>query len=130
MNPKNDELFSTDFMTNVYELIEKHNLKRKDRKRATIYKRYYLYNQLYKAQLSLTHIGLLFNKDHATIIHGLKMHKLYSAQNDQIYLHFIQPIIDELKYSPQPRDLKREVLECQTMEDLFIIKQNIERNLY
>jgi len=129
MNP-NENLVSVDFMTNVYQLIEKHNLKRKDRKQATIYKRYFLYSKLHAARLSLTHIGVLFDKDHATVIHGLKMHKLFTSQNDPIYKHYIQPIIDELKFTPEPRDLKREILECNSLDELFIIKRNIERNLY
>jgi len=129
MNP-NENLVSVDFMSNVYELIEKHNLKRKDRRRATIYKRYYLYSKLYDARLSLSHIGVLFNKDHATVIHGLKMHKLYMSQNDQVYKHYIQPIINELQFTPEPRDLKREIMECNSLDELFIIKRNIERNLY
>jgi hypothetical protein len=126
----NEEFLSVDFMTNVYELIDKYNLKRKDRRRGTIYKRYYLYSKLYDAKLSLSHIGLLFNKDHATVIHGLKMHKLYTSQKDAVYQHHIQPIVNELLFVPEPRDLKREILECDSLDELFIIKRNIERNLY
>lgn len=126
----NNTSASTDFMTNVYEIIEKYNLKAKNRKQSVIYKRYYLYNQLYMAKLSLSHIGLLFNKDHATIIHGIKMHKLYTKTNDGVYAHHVQPIIDELNHVPQPRDLRFDILNCTSMDDLLIIKTNIERNLY
>lgn len=125
-----NEYLSTDFISNVYDIIEKYNLKEKNRKQSIIYKRYYLYAQLYKAKLSLTHIGKLFNKDHATVLHGLKMHKLYTAEKDGIYLHYVQPIIDELQYVPEARDLKNEILECSSLEELDIIKRNIERNLY
>lgn len=119
-----------DFMSNVYDIIEKYQLKRKDRRQSIIYKRYYLYHQLQKAQLSLSHIGLLFNKDHATVIHGLKMHRMYMKSKDAIYLHHIQPIIDDLDHKPQPRILRDDILNCESMDELLIIKQNIQRNIY
>lgn len=119
-----------DFMTNVHAIIQKYNLKQANRKQSVIYKRYYLYHQLHMAKLSLSHIGLLFNKDHATVIHGLKMHKLFWKQKDSIYLHHVEPIIDELNFIPAPRDLRTDVLNCDSMDELLIIKTNIENNLY
>jgi len=121
---------SRDFMSNVYEIIEKYNLTQVNRKQSIIYKRYYLYNQLQKANLSLSHIGLLFKKDHATIIHGIKMHKRFTKLKDKIYLHHVQPIIDDLDHTPQTRDLRDDILNCESMDELLIIKTNLKRNLY
>ena len=121
---------SNDFMSNVYDIIEKYKLTRRDRHQAIIYKRYYLYHQLHMAKLSLSHIGLLFNKDHATVIHGLKMHKMYMKSKDAIYLHHVQPVIDDLDHKPQPRFLIDDIMNCESMDELLIIKTNIKRNLY
>jgi hypothetical protein len=127
---ENEKTGSTDFMSNVYEIIEKYNLTRRDRHQSIIYKRYFLYYQLQKAKLSLSHIGLLFNKDHATVIHGIKMHKRFTKMKDSIYLHHIQCVIDDLNHIPQTRNLRDDILNCESMDKLLIIKQNIERNLY
>jgi len=121
---------SADFMSNVYDIIEKYKLTRNDRHHAIIYKRYYLYHQLHMAKLSLSHIGLLFNKDHATVINGLKKHKLYTKSNDAVYLHHVQPVIDDLDHKPQPRFLIDDIMNCESMDELLIIKTNIKRNLY
>jgi len=121
---------SRDFMNNVYEIIEKYNLTQKNRKHTIIYKRYFLYYQLQKAKLSLSHIGLLFNKDHATVIHGIKMHKRFTKMKDSIYLHHIQCVVDDLDHVPQTRNLRDDILNCESMDELLIIKTNIQRNLY
>ena len=127
---ENEKTGSTDFMSNVYEIIEKYNLTQKNRKQTIIYKRYFLYYQLQKAKLSLSHIGLLFKKDHASVIHGIKMHKRFTKMKDAIYLNHIQSVVDELNHVPETRNLRNDILNCQSMDELLIIKTNIERNLY
>lgn len=47
------------------------------RKRELTYKRAYLFNVLKSEGLSLTEIGKIFNRDHATIINGIKIFELF-----------------------------------------------------
>ena len=124
------EQTAVDFMSNVLEIIDKYGLKSRNRKHAIIYKRYYLYAQLHKAKLSLSHIGLLFGKDHATVINGLKKHEWFTKSKDKVYLYHIQPIINDLTHTPEPTDLVNDVLHCCTLEQLEVIKNNINRNYY
>ena len=130
MNEQNTEQTASDFMSNVLEIIDKYGLKRNDRHQKIIYKRYYLYAQLHKAKLSLTHIGLLFGKDHATVINGLKKHDWFMKSKDKVYLYHIQPIVNDLTHTPEPTDLVNDVLHCCTLEQLEVIKNNINRNYY
>jgi hypothetical protein len=124
------EQSTNDFMTNVIEIIDRYKLKRNDRHQVIIYKRYYLYAQLKDAKLSLSHIGLLFDKDHATVINGLKKHDWFIKSKDQIYLHHVQPVINDLTHTPEPTDLIGDIMKCHSMEQLGIIKMNINRNYY
>lgn len=47
------------------------------RKRELTYKRCYLYQVLKNEGLSLTEIGKMFNRNHATIINGIKIYELF-----------------------------------------------------
>jgi hypothetical protein len=60
---------------NVKELIERYKLDQKNRKREIIYIRSILYTQLRSEKWTLAQIGKLFNKDHATILHGLRCYQ-------------------------------------------------------
>jgi hypothetical protein len=130
MTEQTPEQSTNDFMSNVIEIIDRYKLKRNDRHQAIIYKRYYLYAQLHAAKLSLSHIGLLFGKDHATVINGLKKHDWFMKSKDKIYLHHVQPIINDLTHTPEPTDLIGDIMKCHSMEQLGIIKMNINRNYY
>jgi chromosomal replication initiation ATPase DnaA len=59
----------------IHELIEAYDLTSKCRDRGLIYKRAYLYHELRTSGFSLSQIGEIFGKHHATIIHGLRTHK-------------------------------------------------------
>ena len=63
----------------IKAVAEANGLLSKTRKREIVYQRYYLYylaKKLVKVnagdKISLTAIGNIFNKDHATILHGLR----------------------------------------------------------
>ena len=76
-------------------MIELHNLCDKGRHRELVYKRNYIYSELYKLNINLTQIGRMLDKDHVTVMHGLKVDKQF--QNfDKIYNDIIAPIKDYL----------------------------------
>jgi IS30 family transposase len=73
--------------------IAKHQLDNNSRHRSYVYKRYYIMYRLNKCNLSLSEIGRLMNRHHATVIHGIKMHRRWSRQQDKVYLHEIEPLV-------------------------------------
>ena len=60
----------------------------KNRARRIVWIRYILYNYLKSTgSMTLTEVGKVFNRDHATVIHGLKKHSDFLVWND---LEFIE----------------------------------------
>lgn len=83
------------------EQIIKYKLATNSRNRAYVYKRYYVMYRLNKCKLSLSEIGRLMNRHHATVIHGIRMHRRWSKMHDKVYLHEIEPLVqaaDDLDY--------------------------------
>ena len=68
-------------LTKLRAYIEKNSLGTKSRKREEfVYPRAYLYAYLKTTlDLSTVRIGMFFNKDHATVLNGLKIYKKYKA---------------------------------------------------
>ncbi len=75
------------------EQIIKYKLATNSRNRAYVYKRYYVMYRLNKCKLSLSEIGRLMNRHHATVIHGIRMHRRWSRMQDKVYLHEIDPLV-------------------------------------
>jgi chromosomal replication initiation ATPase DnaA len=62
------------------------DLNSKSRKRDNVCLRFSVFEHLRSKELSLTKIGLLFNRDHASVIHGLQKFKDYYEQKDNYFL--------------------------------------------
>lgn len=76
-------------------IIDRDDLKKKDRHRRVIYKRMVLYYILYiqmNAGFSTTQVGRLFDRDHATVLNGLKQFKDLQNYADvrKIYNRYIK----------------------------------------
>ena len=112
-------------------MIELHNLCDKGRNRELVYKRNYIYSELYKLNINLTQIGRMLDKDHVTVMHGLKVDKQF--QNfDKIYDDAIAPIKE---YLYPPNEIHKysifdDVINCNNTTDLRIIKERITNNQY
>ena len=113
------------FIENVQDLIEQFDLKKKCRKQEVIYKRYYLYNQLRKANYSLGAIGKIFNKDHASVLHGLRMHEVYTLSKDKVYKMFTADIVKGLVTIPEEKNIKNAVLKADDWDEIIQIKKQI-----
>jgi hypothetical protein len=112
-------------------MIELHNLISSSRKRDLVYKRYYLFSELYKLNINLTQIGRMLDKDHVTVMHGLKVNSQFQNY-DKIYDDAIAPIKDYL-YPPVqlPKySIFEDVMNCNNTTDLRIIKERIENDQY
>jgi len=73
--------------------ITKYQLDTNSRNRAYVYKRYYVMYRLNKCKVSLTQIGKMLNRHHATVIHGIRMHRRWTRMQDKVYLHEIEPLV-------------------------------------
>lgn len=78
-------------MNEIVKLIDRYGLKTPKRTRELVYQRYYIYKELRKYML-LEQIGRLFGKDHATVLHGIKMARMFEHMNDAVYFQYIKHI--------------------------------------
>ena len=81
----------------INELIEKYGLKNNTRKRDVLFKRYFVYNELRIYGLSLSMIGEIFGKNHATVLNGLRVHKDMLSYRDADYVSETAVIQSELE---------------------------------
>lgn len=117
-------------MEEIIQYIEENNLKRKDRYRHIVYKRYYLSHLLRNNGLTFKEIGKIFNKDHATIMYGIKLHHDFMSINDSIYIELTEQErlkFDTLNYN---YNLLDDIMGCYSMPVLKKIKFRIKNNLY
>lgn len=125
----------------IHELIQQYDLKTKNRRREVLFKRYYLYNELRKAGLNLMQIGEIFDKDHSSIIHGLRTHEDLLACRNADYVAETRTIAEYLEGSELP-DLKRfykpkdvydiylDVLNASNMQQFKRIKRRVKMGIY
>lgn len=114
----------------IIEYVKQENLASTDRDRDTCYRRFYLYNILRMQGLSYQAIGKIFNKDHATVMYGVKTHDNLTSVKDWIYIETTEKerlMFDKL--SPE-YDLIDDILKCHSLENLKKIKFRIRNNLY
>jgi hypothetical protein len=115
-----------DIIQQVKELIQRDSLDSKDRHRDLIYKRSYLYAILRDEGWNLSQIGRLFNRNHATVINGLKIHDQFFGK-DKIYDRYVKhydlifrPIIEVQKDT-----IYDDVMNCHNTTQLRMIKDKI-----
>ena len=115
-------------------MIELHNLCDSGRQRDLVYKRDYIFSELFKLKFNLCEIGRMLDKHHATVLNGLKVDSQF--QNfDKIYDDAIAPIKDYLYPSDAPVELPKysifeDVIKCNNTTDLRIIKERITNEQY
>ena len=117
-------------MTDIIQYIEDNNLKAKHRYRHYTYKRFYLYNLLREEGLTLYEIAAMFNRDHASVIHGLKTHNDLISIKDKIYLDYIEDLMLIFENYNQGHVLVDDIMNCFCLKQLRKIKFRIKNNLY
>jgi hypothetical protein len=117
-------------MTEIIQYIEDHKLNTRHRYRHLSYKRFYLYNLLRNEGHTLYEIADMFNRDHASVIHGIKTHKDLISTKDKIYLDFVDELQLLFESEPKHFNLIEDVLNCYSLERLKRIKFRIKNNLY
>jgi hypothetical protein len=125
----------------INELIEKHSLKENTRRRDVLFKRYFIFNELRTYGLSLTMIGEIFGKNHATVLNGLRVHKDMLSYRDADYISetsIIQSDLEGLEFawisSPFRRDryydLKEDILEAKNYNTFKRIQRRVKMGFY
>ena len=128
-------------LTSIHELIEKYGLLDKSRRRDVLFKRYYLYNELRTCGLSLSEIGRVFNKNHATILHGLRVHKDLTSYRDvdyvaetcalQAYLDGAElPDVSKVFKTQKDYDLKTDILKAHNLASFKRVQRRIKMGFY
>jgi hypothetical protein len=117
-------------MEEIIKYIEDNNLKQKSRYRNIIYPRYYLYNKLREQGHTYAFIAELFNKDHCTILHGIKVHKDFTKLKDKIYFQMTEKERELFGDNQYIGTLRDEVLNCYDLQTLKLIKKRIKMDLY
>ena len=92
------------FLEKVMLLIEQDNLNIPSRAQNKTHKRYFLYKKMRDfTDLTFEEIGEYFGRDHATVMHGIKKHDLYTDIKDSKYLK------DTDKYDNLLQDYQRHI---------------------
>lgn len=121
---------------NVKEVIERYKLDQKNRKREIIYIRSILYTHLRNEKWTLAQIGKLFNKDHATILHGLRCYQENIKYQD--FKDINNRIEQELNLATQEiepeaklqlTDIELDILEANNITQFYEIKNNLIKKL-
>jgi len=87
-------------MKKIEDIISRYGLKDKDRSREKVYQRAYLYHYLYRIYRGMTYhsIGELFDMDHSTVIHGIKVYDQF--KNDKLFLDLTYDLRSEIEIIP------------------------------
>ena len=96
---------------NVKRYILNHALDVPNRKREKVYRRAIVSRILLDENFSLSEIGRLFNKDHATIIHAKRMYSELMQYKD--FKRLDKEVRNEIKYDT----LEDKINKCVTLED-------------
>lgn len=80
-------------------------------------------------RMSFTEIGKLFNRDHATVINGIKRHNELSRFKD--HQDNTKNVRAFLKYHKDLTkiDLRQELIKCDTLVDFHRLKTQVEKGL-
>jgi chromosomal replication initiation ATPase DnaA len=76
----------SEFLEKIIKLINDDQLNVPSRSQVKCHRRYYLFHKMRERGLSLQQVGDYFGRDHATVLHGVKMHNTYTEQKDFKYL--------------------------------------------
>ena len=117
-------------ISNIESIIEMFDLRSKDRYRPKVMRRAYLYHCLKQCNYTSSYIGILFNKDHATVLHGLRVHQEMIYIKDKLYKMYMEELKALIEYSTEKMDLTVDIMNCKTLKELQLIQERIERNYY
>ena len=117
----------------IKQVIQKDGLDSKERFSPLINKRMYMYTIMRKHGMNFQKIGSFFNRNHATIIHGIKRYKDLTKSKDvmlKVDTEEYEQIFGEIHVPKKTYNLEKDVRKATTIGDLNIIKRRLNNNLY
>lgn len=114
----------------IKEYIQENELDVPNRNTAITYQRYYLYALLRSLGMPFEHIGLMFNKKHASVIHGIACHNNWMKQDDELYLYCTLKVREQFSFEKYYKPLQKQVMDCNNMKELKKLKTLINKNIY
>jgi len=122
----------------IYILIDKYNMKENTRRRDVLFKRYYMFHELRNLGYSLSQIGEVFGKNHATILNGLRAHNDLVHFKNVDYIAETQILSEALEGSFIPKlfrprnnyNIFEDILKAQSMVEFKRIKRRIKMGIY
>jgi len=117
----------------IKKLIKKDGLNTKSRNAPLINRRMYLYNLMRRHGMIYEDIGKYFDRDHATVMHGVRRFEYLIEAKDQMLLTDIkhyQKLFADKDGTKKKYNLEEDVKNATTLGGLNIIKRRLENNLY
>ena len=101
------------------EMIEKYELDSKSRKRENVWRRAIITHELRSLNWSFESIGLLFNRDHSTMVHSKRRYDSDLPYSD--FKHFRFDFMTEMNTIT----IKDKLMMCETLEDFQELKNSL-----
>ena len=115
----------------IKQVIEKDGLNSKERYSPLIHRRMYMYSIMRKHGMPFQKICQFFNRNHATIIHGIKRYKDLTKSNDamlKVDTEEYEQVFGKIPVPKKTYNLEKDVRKATTIQDLNIIKRIIDNN--
>ena len=117
----------------IKEIIEQEQLKKLCKDPEKVYRRWFFYCYLRKRKYYFREIAQIFDKHHATIIHGIKQAEIFEKQNDQLYFLHTKDLFQEFNDKTlffDKRNLIEDIQNAKNFKDLCKIKRRINQNIF
>lgn len=118
----------------VKAYIQNYGLNTSSRIQSQTYQRQYLMAKLHETgDYSLTEIGNMFKRHHATVIHSIRQH--HNLKKDGYYLKLIKPAVDILNdctidYTAPKRNIFDDIEKATNLDKLRRIRRWIKEGRY
>lgn len=113
------------YIDKIKEYIQKNGLDKPNQNREMVYSRFYLFSVLKAEGLGYSEIARIFNLKHCTVIYGIKNHNYYEKVKDNLYLKLTYELRNTFKHRKR-RNIFKDILEANTLEEFLTIKKMIE----
>lgn len=117
----------------IEEIIEEQNLREKTRYRYLVHRRWFLFVILRKHGIKFQRIAEMFDLNHSTIIYGISMAEFFEKQQDELFLLDTMELQKEFAGKEiifVQRNLKEDILKCDSMGDLSLVQCRLKNNQY
>lgn len=117
----------------IKQIIEDEQLKKLSKDPEKVYRRWFFYCFLRRQKFYLREIAQIFDKHHATIIHGIKQAEFFEKQKDELYFLHTKDLFQEFNDKTlffEKRNLIEDIQNAKSFQDLCKIKRRIDQNIY